>query len=117
MKLIALAIVAVILVGFTVYSMSRPGQLNFGPMTGKIESTEAEPIRKAKTLYQNSKKNKVDFSASPCLSEDIGGGWAVDIIHNPRIVKDDEVQCTAYEEGKVTHIVEMTPDGNVVRAE
>lgn len=119
MKLVLLGLVALLVVGYTAFTIFRPGQIDLKSLTAgnKIESTEAEPIRQAKKLYDEKKKSNEDFSKSPCLSEDLGNGWAVDIIHNPRTTQDDENKCDSYEQKKVEHIVEMSPDGKIIRAE
>lgn len=121
MKLIVLGIIAILVVGYTAFTIFRPGNVDILkaglPGTQKIESAEAEPIRAAKKLYEEKKKANEDFDQSMCLSQDVGDGWAVDIVHNPRTVKDDENKCESFEQGRVAHLIEMTPDGKIVRAE
>jgi hypothetical protein len=114
MKLVVLGIIAFLIVGYTAFTMFKPGQ---APVFGskKLETTYSEPMRKAKQLYKDKKAEKTDFSQSPCLSEDIGDGWSVDIVNNPRTTVDDRNVCTSFQEGKTTHIIEMNPDGNIER--
>lgn len=116
MKLLILGIVAIIIVTFTYLTVVRSGTAPiFSASQSKIESTQAEPIRTAKKIYQDKKNQKVDMEKSPCLSDDMGDGYALDIAHNPRISLDDQVQCDSIKSGKLTHFVEMTPDGKILR--
>jgi hypothetical protein len=115
MKLIFLGIVAIIIVGYTAYNMfgaSKAGSLFAN--TSRVETVQAQPIRAAKKVYQDKKTQKTDFDQSPCLTEDMGNGYALDIVHNPRMLIDDQNKCRAYEDGSVKHLVEMTPDGTIV---
>jgi hypothetical protein len=77
-----------------------------------------EAIRKAKELFEQKKREGMDFSSGPCLSDEIVPDWCVDVAHNPREAIDDEPrnQCRSYREGRVHHSVELDPDGNVIRA-
>jgi hypothetical protein len=114
MKLLALGIIALIIVGYTAYTMfgaQRSASLFAG--STRTESVQAEPIRTAKKIYAEKKSAKTDFDQSPCLAEDMGDGYALDIVHNPRLTIDDQNKCMDYEQGKVDHLIEMTPDGNV----
>jgi hypothetical protein len=122
MKLLLLGILALLIVGYTGYIMVSSGQNGQAPKLNpfgaqKIESIEGQAIQRAKKVYEEKKKAKEDFEKSPCLSEDVGDGWAVDIVHNPRVVEDDQNKCNSYEQKTVTHIIEMTPDGKIVRAD
>lgn len=77
-----------------------------------------EAIRKAQELFQQKKREGMDLSRGPCLSEEIVPDWCVDVAHNPREPIDDEPrnQCSSFREGRVHHFVELDPDGNVIRA-
>jgi hypothetical protein len=77
-----------------------------------------EAVRKAKELFEQKKREGMDFSSGPCLSDEIVPDWCVDVAHNPRQAIDDEPrnQCRSYREGRVHHFVELDPDGNVIRA-
>lgn len=74
-------------------------------------------VSQAQALYQQKKKEGMDFSSGPCLSNDLMKGWVVDLVHNPRIAADDlaKNQCQAYLEGRATHFVELDLNGNLVR--
>lgn len=71
-------------------------------------------IAKAQKLFSEN-KNK-DLSAGPCLGK-IAEDWVVDTAHNPRQKIDDELanQCPDYVDGKVSHFIELSPDGDILR--
>jgi hypothetical protein len=76
-------------------------------------------ISAAKFIYAG--KAKQDLSAGPCLSESVPGlsDWAVDIAHDPRQPVDDQPpnQCQSFRDGETHHFVELTPDGQLIRAQ
>lgn len=116
MKLILLGLLAIIIVGYTAFTIIRPtSSVNIFAGSQKVESTQAVSIRSAKKIYADKKAQNTDFDQSPCLSEDMGNGYALDIAHNPREQIDDQVQCSSYQNGSVKHFVEMSPDGNILR--
>lgn len=117
MKLILLSLVAVIVVGYTAFTLLNPSASRniFAGNPQKIETVQGSAIRQAKEIYAEKKEQKIDFSQSPCLSEDMGNGYALDIVHNPRQIIDDQNLCLGFMQGTVTHQVELTPDGNVLR--
>lgn len=81
-------------------------------------TTRDDAIRKARDLYEQKKREGMDFTNSPCLSEEIVPDWCVDVAHRPRQPVDNlpENQCRSYREGRVHHFVELDPDGNLIRA-
>lgn len=76
-------------------------------------------IALAQELYAQQRADGMDFSQGPCLSEDLMAGWVADIVHSPRKPVDDlpENQCQNYRSGKAFRLVELDPDGNVIRAQ
>ena len=76
-------------------------------------------IALAQDIYAQKKADGVDFSKGPCLAEKLVEGWAADIVHSPRQPVDDlpENQCQSYRAGKAFRLVELDPDGNVIRAQ
>jgi len=84
-----------------------------------LEEERAQAVALAQEIYAQKKAAGVDFSKGPCLSEDLMDGWVADIVHNPRRPVDDmpENQCQAYRAGKAFRLVELDPDGNVIRAQ
>lgn len=83
-----------------------------------FETDRERAIRLAKELYERKKREGMDFSSGPCLSEEVIPDWCVDIVHVPRQPQDNrpENQCSLYRAGKVHHFVELDLDGNLVRA-
>ncbi len=73
----------------------------------------------AQDIYAQKRADGADFSKGPCLSEELMNGWAADIVHSPRQPVDDlpENQCQSYRAGKAFRLVELDPDGNVIRAQ
>ena len=76
-------------------------------------------IELAQEIYAQKKEEGVDFSKGPCLSENLMDGWVADIVHYPRQPVDDvpENQCQSYRAGRAFRLVELDPNGNVVRAQ
>ena len=76
-------------------------------------------IALAQEVYAQKKAAGTDFSNGPCLSEDLMEGWVADIVHSPRQPVDDapENQCQSYRSGRAFRLVELDPDGNVIRAQ
>lgn len=74
-------------------------------------------MNQSQHLYEESKKQKVNLSSGPCLSNAVIPGWVVDIVHNPRQSLDDlpENQCSAFLEGTAKHFVELDLEGDLVR--
>ncbi|MDQ3239375.1 MAG: hypothetical protein M3P33_02520 [bacterium] len=117
MKLVFLGLIAILVVGFTMFSVIKPNALPAFSKnsSNKIESTHLSPIRTAKEVYKDKKEKNVDMSKSPCLSDDMGNGYALDVSHNPKIAIDDQNKCETYQSGQVKHIVEISPDGKINR--
>jgi hypothetical protein len=90
-----------------------------GGSSGASQEDKDKAIAAAKFIYAG--KAKEDLSAGPCLSEAIPGlsDWVVDIAHDPRQAVDDQPanQCQSYRDGETHHFVELTPEGQLIRAE
>lgn len=80
-----------------------------------------QAISAAMNAYDQAKAKRVDLSAGPCIAESLPGldEWVADIAHNPREDIDDQAfnQCRRYRDGEASHFVELTPDGELIRAE
>lgn len=83
-----------------------------------MENERDQAIRLARELYEEEKELGTDFDDGPCLAEEIISNWCVDVAHVPRQPVDDlpTNQCASYRSGRVSHFVELDPDGNVIRA-
>jgi hypothetical protein len=90
-----------------------------GGGSGASQEDKDKAIAAAKFLYAGQAKR--DLSNGPCLSESLPGlsDWAVDIAHDPREDVDDQPanQCQSFRDGKTHHFVELTPDGQLIRAQ
>jgi hypothetical protein len=90
-----------------------------GGSSGASQGDRDKAVAAARFLYAG--KAKQDLSSGPCLSESIPGlsDWAVDIAHDPRRAVDDEPanQCQSFRDGETHHFVELTPEGQLIRAE
>jgi len=90
-----------------------------GGGSGGGQEDRDKAIAAAKFIYAG--KARQDLSAGPCLSEGIPGlsDWAVDIAHDPRRPVDDQPanQCQSFRSGETHHFVELTPGGQLIRAQ
>jgi hypothetical protein len=90
-----------------------------GGEAGQSETDKA--VAAAHQAYERAKKGGVDLSSGPCVAEMLPGldDWVVDVAHDPRQPIDDEAQnqCQRYREGEAHHFVELTPQGELIRAE
>jgi hypothetical protein len=90
-----------------------------GGGTDASQEDKDKAITAAKFLYAGQAKR--DLSSGPCLSESLPGlsDWAVDIAHDPRQPVDDQPanQCQSYLNGDTHHFVELTPAGQLIRAQ
>jgi hypothetical protein len=91
-----------------------------GSGSSASQDDKDKAVAAAKFLYAG-KANSLDLSAGPCLAETIPGlsDWAVDIAHDPRQPVDDQPanQCQSYRAGQTHHFVELTPTGQLIRAQ
>jgi hypothetical protein len=88
---------------------------------GSGQSERDQAISTAHHIYEDARANGSDMSNGPCLAVDLvpPGGWALDIAHDPRQPIDDlpANQCSNVRSGQVDHFVELTPDGQLIRAQ
>ncbi len=84
----------------------------------ELQSQKEQVIREASELFTQKKEAGMDFSSGPCLAEEIMSGWSVDIVHLPRTSEDDlpKNQCQYFRKGKTVHFIELSLDGDLVRA-
>jgi hypothetical protein len=85
------------------------------------DSTQAVAIAQAKMVFRHTQASGRDLSPGPCIAEQLPelSDWAVDIAHDPRQAVDDEPgnQCQSFRDGRTHHFVELTPDGQLIRAQ
>jgi len=88
---------------------------------------DAEPaerdgaIAAAQDAYERAVDEGTSLDAGPCIAEELEGypDWVVDIAHDPREEVDDDPanQCQRFNDGEASHFVELTPEGELIRAE
>jgi hypothetical protein len=90
-----------------------------GSDTGSTERDQA--ISAAMDAYDQARAKGIDLSQGPCIAENLPGlaDWVADIAHDPRTDVDDQPsnQCQRYRDGEASHFVELTPEGELIRAE
>ena len=78
-------------------------------------------IAAAKQSHEDAVSRGQDLDVGPCIAEQLPGlaDWVADVAHDPREDIDDEPenQCRRYREGEASHFLELTPAGQVIRAE
>ena len=71
--------------------------------------------------YHEAKVSGVNLARGPCIAEQLPDmpDWVVDIAHDPRQPVDDDPanQCARFRAGEAHHFVELSPDGDLLRAE
>jgi len=84
-------------------------------------SDREKAVDQAQLAFRQAQTAGQDLSAGPCISESLPGlaDWVVDIAHDPRQDVDDDAanQCQRYRNGEAHHFVELSPDGELIRAE
>jgi hypothetical protein len=85
------------------------------------DKRQALAVAKAKAAFRKAQARGENLSAGPCIAEQLPGlvDWAVDVAHDPRQAVDDEPahQCQSYRDGRTHHFVELTPQGQPIRAQ
>jgi hypothetical protein len=80
-----------------------------------------QAVSAAIEAYDQAKAEGVDLEVGPCIAEQLPGldDWVADVAHDPREDVDDQAenQCQRYRDGEASHFVELTPEGELIRAE
>lgn len=94
------------------------------PACGGDEVSESETdqaVAAAMKAFDDAKASGADLEVGPCIAEELPDlpGWVADVAHDPRTDVDDDPanQCQRYREGDASHFVELTPEGDLIRAE
>jgi hypothetical protein len=91
-----------------------------GSGSGASQGDKDKAVAAARFIYAG-KASSLDLSSGPCLAESIPSlsDWAVDIAHDPRQAVDDQPanQCQSFRNGDTHHFVELTPGGQLIRAQ
>jgi len=90
-----------------------------GAGSGSGSSDRDKAIAAAKVVFAAQKGR--DLSSGPCIAEQLPGlsDWAADVAHDPRQPVDDQPanQCQSFRDGRTHHFVELTPSGQLIRAQ
>jgi hypothetical protein len=85
------------------------------------ESEREQAIAQAQQAYDQARTSGTNLADGPCIAESLTDlpDWVVDIAHDPREDVDDDPanQCQRYRDGEASHFVELTPEGELIRAE
>jgi hypothetical protein len=87
------------------------------------QSERLQAIGQAQVAFQQAKVAGRDLSVGPCIAETLPApgldDWVADIAHDPRQPVDDEAQnqCQRYRDGDAHHFVELSPTGQLIRAQ
>ena len=88
-----------------------------GPGTGERDRAVTEALG----AYRDARAAGADLRRGPCIAERLPGlpGWVADVAHEPRRPVDDDPanQCSRFRSGEAEHFVELTPGGEVIRAQ
>ena len=78
-------------------------------------------VNEAMQAYHEAKQNGTDLSRGPCIAEQLPDmpDWVADIAHDPRQPVDDQPanQCQRFRSGEAHHFVELSPSGDLIRAQ
>ncbi len=109
MRLIALAVTAGVLV------------IGCGGGDEASQSEQDKAVAEAQAAFKQVQRSGADLSVGPCIAENLPGlsDWVADVAHDPRQDVDDDPdnQCQRYRDGDAHHFVELTPEGELIRAE
>jgi hypothetical protein len=85
------------------------------------QSEKSQAVGQALVAFKQAQQSGTALSAGPCISESLPGlsDWVADVAHDPRQDVDDEPsnQCRRYRDGEAHHFVELSPTGELIRAE
>ena len=85
------------------------------------EDEKDRAVAAAADAYEQARAEGAELESGPCIAEELPGlsDWVADVAHDPREDVDDDPanQCRRYREGEADHFVELTPEGELIRAE
>jgi hypothetical protein len=85
------------------------------------QDTRDRAVNEAMQAYQEAKETGTDFERGPCIAEQLPGleDWVADVAHEPRQTVDDQPanQCQRFRDGDAHHFVELSPSGELIRAQ
>jgi hypothetical protein len=88
---------------------------------GASQTDRDRAVTEAMAAYHEAKANGVNLERGPCIAEQVPSmpDWVVDVAHDPRqpVDEDPANQCARYRAGEAHHFVELSPQGDLLRAE
>jgi hypothetical protein len=85
------------------------------------QDTRDRAVNEAMQAYHEAKANGTDLDRGPCIAEQLPGlpDWVADVAHDPRQPVDDQPanQCQRFRDGEAHHFVELSPSGDLIRAQ
>jgi len=88
---------------------------------GASQDERDRAVTEARQAYAEAQRTGVNLERGPCIAERLPGldDWVVDVAHDPRQPVDDDPanQCRRFRAGAAHHFVELTPEGEVIRAQ
>ncbi len=93
--------------------------LNFdrdADQNGVRSASLEEVVQHGQELWTQLRADGADIAGGPCLDDgETYPGWAIDLVREGRIDYLPENQCPSFLSGRVTRLVELSLEGNVVR--
>lgn len=113
LKLFILVLAVISLEGLAIFWFNKEQR---GYQSGLSQEAD-RAVNQALVLFRESKRNNMDLTGGPCLSDALIPGWVADIVHKPRSSVDNlpENQCPSYLRGSSKHFVEIDTEGAVIR--
>ena len=88
---------------------------------GVSDDERDRAVAAAQSAYDRAVERGDDLAPGPCIAEALPelSDWVADVAHDPRADVDDDPdnQCLRYRKGEASHFVELSPAGELIRAE
>lgn len=109
-----MVLMGILVAAYLIYTQSPKPVTGYRP---GISPEADNAVNQARYIFKVKKDSGVSFKDGPCLSNDLLPNWVADIVHDPRKSLDDlpENQCSAFLEGRASHFVELSTEGNLIR--
>src|SRR5919197_4150146 len=88
---------------------------------GPSQDERDRAVTEARQAYGEAKAAGINLDRGPCIAEQLPGlpDWVADVAHEPRQPVDESPanQCRRYRDGEAHHFVELSPSGDLIRAQ
>ena len=85
------------------------------------QDTRDRAVNEAMQAYREARQNGTNLDRGPCIAEELPElpDWVADVAHDPRQPVDDQPanQCQRFRNGDAHHFVELSPSGDLIRAQ